>query len=591
MNWLRWKIDWFATPRAHLGGPRSTPSAAAVRARCRASYESTHSAASCSTKSRECGAQSRVRSPTAARRSGRPTGAARRRACPATFIDTGRDNSGRGPGVRRTRRTNKRDASQHRPKRGPVADPPSTIARAWQRSSRRHRPSTRLRPSGSTGRRGRRGDRRPLLALGAIVVGAFVLYALLATGVDGPRVHPDEVRYMMAASSLVEGEGLTLRGQRLRVRPALPARARRDHARRGKRRRGVRLVQGRERVLLRTDGRARVPPRPPARLPLVGGSRGRLCQSRFPRPSRGTVMTESLSYLTTVWALYAIAVALERPSVFRQLAVLGAVAAAVLTRTQFGILYVTWVGALASSGCSHHGRRPRTRAELVRFWPTALPLVLGDARVRRTARLGSSAQRHVRRVWVLWRGYDPFEVGNGSSTTSGTSPSTSWSCRLPSRRSCSGSSRAPVGRDRGGRRVRRAVRRGERHGAARRRRVREQPVGLRPAPRPLRVLSRAAVARGPRGGGSPPAFLGRSSRPRSERSPRSRSCSSCRSHSSRTRRGSTPFPARSGCGSRRSSRGPGPASGRLALGIFVVGSSRRRFSCRGASPASPCRSR
>jgi len=37
VNWLRWKIDWFATPRAQPGEPSSTPSASAVRTSCRAS--------------------------------------------------------------------------------------------------------------------------------------------------------------------------------------------------------------------------------------------------------------------------------------------------------------------------------------------------------------------------------------------------------------------------------------------------------------------------------------------------------------------------------------------------------------------------
>ena len=41
-------------------------------------------------------------------------------------------------------------------------------------------------------------------------------------GADGPRVHPDEVRYLIAASSLVEGEGLTLRGQDYGFGPLLP---------------------------------------------------------------------------------------------------------------------------------------------------------------------------------------------------------------------------------------------------------------------------------------------------------------------------------------------------------------------------------
>ena len=64
--------------------------------------------------------------------------------------------------------------------------------------------------------------RAPVVVLGAIVVGAFLLYALLTTGVDGPRVHPDEELYTMGASSLAAGDGLTLRGAALRLRPSLP---------------------------------------------------------------------------------------------------------------------------------------------------------------------------------------------------------------------------------------------------------------------------------------------------------------------------------------------------------------------------------
>src|SRR4029079_3754855 len=59
----------------------------------------------------------------------------------------------------------------------------------------------------------RRGKSRgPVAALCAVTIAAFALYALLSLPVGGPRVHPDEVRYMIAASSLVEGEGLSLRG-------------------------------------------------------------------------------------------------------------------------------------------------------------------------------------------------------------------------------------------------------------------------------------------------------------------------------------------------------------------------------------------
>ncbi|MDQ3425827.1 MAG: hypothetical protein M3435_06425, partial [Actinomycetota bacterium] len=55
-------------------------------------------------------------------------------------------------------------------------------------------------------------SRAPLVALAAVVAGAFAVYTLLASLIDVPRVHPDEVRYAIAGSSLAEGEGLSLRG-------------------------------------------------------------------------------------------------------------------------------------------------------------------------------------------------------------------------------------------------------------------------------------------------------------------------------------------------------------------------------------------
>jgi len=58
-----------------------------------------------------------------------------------------------------------------------------------------------------------RNRRGPAVALCLVAIAAFTLYALLSLPVGGPRVHPDEVRYVIAASSLVEGEGLTLRGE------------------------------------------------------------------------------------------------------------------------------------------------------------------------------------------------------------------------------------------------------------------------------------------------------------------------------------------------------------------------------------------
>ena len=254
-------------------------------------------------------------------------------------------------------------------------------------------------------------DRRPLVALGLVAAGAFVLYTLLSLGADGPRVHPDEVRYLIAASSLVEGEGLALRGQDYGFGPLLP------------------LVLA---AILRVAGSVdaaydwfkaanalffaltAVPVYLLARRIVTAWWAVVAAALAVAIPSSisvVTVMTESLSYLTTMWALYAIALALERPTVLRQLAVLGTVAAAVLTSTQFGILFVTWVGGLACLWLLSPATRPRSRAELVRFWPTALPVVLGALAFVARLASGTSARDTFGAYWELWRGYDPFAVG------------------------------------------------------------------------------------------------------------------------------------------------------------------------------------
>ena len=253
-------------------------------------------------------------------------------------------------------------------------------------------------------------DRRPIVALGLVTSAAFVVYALLSLGADGPRVHPDEVRYLIAASSLVEGEGLTLRGQDYGFGPLLP------------------LVLA---AILRLAGSidaaydwfkaanalffalTAVPVYLLARRLVSQWWAVLAAALAVAIPSSisvATVMTESLSYLTTVWALYAIALALERPSILRQFAVLGTVAAALLTRTQFGILYVTWVGGLACLWLLAPVTRPRTRADLLRFWPTALPVVLGALAFVARLASGSSARDTFGAYWELWRGYDLFAV-------------------------------------------------------------------------------------------------------------------------------------------------------------------------------------
>ena len=254
-------------------------------------------------------------------------------------------------------------------------------------------------------------DRRPAVVLCLVVVGAFAIYTLLTTGVDGPRVHPDEELYVMAASSLANGNGLTLRGQEYGFGPVLA------------------IVLA---AILRVGGSVdaaydwfkaanalffaltAVPVYLLARRlvsawwALLPAALAVAIPSSI---SIATVMTESLSYLAAAWALYAMALTMERPTVLRQLAVLAAIGAAFLTRPQLAVLYVTWVGALALFWLIVPGAMPRTRAELVGFWPTALPLVLGVVAFVSRLATGGSASESFGAYSVLWRGYDPLQVG------------------------------------------------------------------------------------------------------------------------------------------------------------------------------------
>jgi hypothetical protein len=254
-------------------------------------------------------------------------------------------------------------------------------------------------------------SRGPVVALCIVTIAAFALYALLSLPVGGPRVHPDEVRYMIAASSLVEGEGLTLRGEDYGFGPLLAL-----------------VLAGILRVAGSVDAAydwfkaanallfalTAVPVYLLARRLVSGWWAVLAAGLAVAIPSSisvATIMTESLSYVATAWALYAIMLALERPTLLRQFAVLAATAVAFLTRPQFGILYVTWVGGLGLLWLIAPWARPRGRAELVRQWPTARPVVLGVLAFGARLASGASASDSLGAYWELWRGYAPLQVG------------------------------------------------------------------------------------------------------------------------------------------------------------------------------------
>jgi hypothetical protein len=253
-------------------------------------------------------------------------------------------------------------------------------------------------------------SRWPVLALAGIVLGAFVVYAFLSTRVSVPRVHPDEVRYMIGASSLVEGDGLTLRGDEYGFGPL--------HA-------AVLAL-----VLWLSSGLEAAYPWfkvvnalfwALTAIPVYLLAR-RLVSSWWAVLAAGlavaipssisvaTVMTESMAFLAAAWVLYATMLALERPTVLRQLVLLAALAVAFLTRSQLGVLYVGWLAALGLHWWISSASRARGRADLRRLWPSVLPLLAAVAFLAARLVGGSSPRDSLGAYWELWRGYDPLEV-------------------------------------------------------------------------------------------------------------------------------------------------------------------------------------
>lgn len=253
-------------------------------------------------------------------------------------------------------------------------------------------------------------NRGPAFALAGLVVGSFVVYALLSTLVSVPRVHPDEVRYMIGASALVEGDGLSLRGDEYGFGPLHAA--------------VLSLV-----LWLSSSLEAAYPWFKVVNslywaltaVPVYLLARRLVSQwwavlaagLTLAIPSSisvGTVMTESMAFLAAAWVLYATMLALERPTVPRQLWLLFAIGVAFLTRSQLGVLYVGWLVALGLHWWIRPSTRPRGRADWRRLWPSVLPLVAAGAFLLARIAGGSSPRDSLGAYWELWRGYDPFGV-------------------------------------------------------------------------------------------------------------------------------------------------------------------------------------
>ena len=220
---------------------------------------------------------------------------------------------------------------------------------------------------------GRRlSDHRAALALAALVVASTAVRFAASLSFDVPWIAPDEEIYALLGRSLWETGTFEILGAPApyysALYPALagvPLCARR---RRGRRRLapacpGARHVLSRgSRLLLGADDREPSWALAAASLTLL------LPALAF----TGLVMSETLFFVVTTWALWALARTLERPTLGRQAVLAIAVAAAVSTRLQAIVLVPAIVAAVALAAVFARSREP-----LRRFAPTFALLAAG----------------------------------------------------------------------------------------------------------------------------------------------------------------------------------------------------------------------
>ena len=250
-------------------------------------------------------------------------------------------------------------------------------------------------------------DRRPILALVAIVLVAAGVYAGAAQLVSTPRVHPDEHIYAGGAASLAEGEGLTLRGDEYGLGPVYPAILATALALTGDREVAYHLYKVANGVLFAL---AAIPIFLLARRLLSPWWSVGVAAASVAIPSSmyaSVVMTESTSYLAYSLAAYAIVLAVEHPTIARQVAVLATVGLAYATRAQFAVLFAAYLGALVLAWAICPERAP-VRAGLRKIWPTLAAVVVGAIALLASALTTGSSP--VGAYGVLFRGYHPLDI-------------------------------------------------------------------------------------------------------------------------------------------------------------------------------------
>ena len=253
-------------------------------------------------------------------------------------------------------------------------------------------------------------NRGPLLALTVAVVVAFAVYLLLASTVEVPRVHPDELRYALAGSSVADGAGVLNRGVRSGFGPVHAALLGSVVVVTGDRESAYPIWKALNVLLFVLSA---IPIYLLARRLLSAWWSVAAAALFLAIPSSiyvSVVMTESASLFVTCWALLAIVLAVERPTVGRQVAALGTIALATGTRSQLGVLFGAYVLSLIGQWALSRDRRG-----LVAFgkslWPTLGVLLLGAlALLGRPLLSGESPADSLGPYRDLWTGYDPVDV-------------------------------------------------------------------------------------------------------------------------------------------------------------------------------------
>ena len=252
--------------------------------------------------------------------------------------------------------------------------------------------------------------RRPPAALLATVVVGAIVYGGLSQLVDMPLLNPDELRYTLAARGIADGEWLNLRGHAYGFGPVYPFVVAPLIALAGGMANAYPFVKLANALLFAL---AAVPIYFIARRLLsewwsVGVAA--LCLTIPSSIYTSLVLTESAAYLASSTALLAVVLALERATVPRQLALIGAVALAVATRPQFAAFLPAFLAGALLLWAIDAARQPFRRAA-AGLWPTlAFIGATAAIAVARVLVTNSSPEGSFGGYADLWREYDPWPV-------------------------------------------------------------------------------------------------------------------------------------------------------------------------------------